>query len=179
MINKGKPKVVPDPALEAKRKNKPFQINGVSLSLCSLTPTFFLKSINDGVDVQLFCSATKLANLDYLTVSDPQCTLKVKEANNAYAVQKIVGETEVIDNNLNPVWTKHFAVVYQFNRDRELLFQVWNFNDKTSRDLIGEAECRLTDIMMAPSQCITMKLTIKSKPGVARGYLKVFSDSVK
>jgi Ca2+-dependent lipid-binding protein len=62
--------------------------------------------------VQLFCSATKLVNLDYLTVSDPQCTLKVKEANNAYAVQKTVGETEVIDNNLNPVWTKHFAVVY-------------------------------------------------------------------
>ena len=129
--------------------------------------------------MQLFCSATKLVNLDYLTVSDPQCTLKVKEANNAYAVQKTVGETEVIDNNLNPVWTKHFAVVYQFNRDRELFFQVWNFNHKTSRDLIGEAECRLTDIMMAPNQCINMKLTIKTKPGVARGYLKVFADSVK
>jgi len=33
--------------------------------------------------------------------------------------------------------------------------------------------------MMAPNQCITMKLTIKTKPGVARGYLKVFADSVK
>ena len=40
----------------------------------------------EGMDVQLFVSATKLANLDVLTVSDPQCTLKVKEANNAYAV---------------------------------------------------------------------------------------------
>ena len=62
--------------------------------------------------MQLFVSATKLANLDFLTVSDPQCVLKVKEANNAYAVQKTAGETEVIDNNLNPVWTKHFGVVY-------------------------------------------------------------------
>jgi len=23
-----------------------------------------------------------------------------------------VGETEIIDNNLNPTWTKHFTVVY-------------------------------------------------------------------
>ncbi len=129
--------------------------------------------------MQLFVSATQLANLDFLTVSDPQCILKVKEANNAYAVQKNVGETEVIDNNLNPVWTKHFNVVYQFNRDRELLFQVYNFNDKTSRDLIGEAECRLTDIVMAKDQSITLKLTIKSKPGVTRGFLKVFADSVR
>jgi len=53
-----------------------------------------------------------LVNLDWLSVSDPICTLKVKEANYEYAVQKTVGETEVIDNNLNPVWTKHFEVIY-------------------------------------------------------------------
>lgn len=97
MINKGKPKPKIDPKAEAEANNKLWQIQG---------------SINEGLDVQLFVSATKLANLDFLTVSDPQCTLKVKEANNAYAVQKTVGETEVIDNNLNPVWTKHFGVVY-------------------------------------------------------------------
>jgi len=80
---------------------------------------------------------------------------------------------------LNPVWTKHFGVLYQFNKDRELFFQVWNYNDKTSRDLIGEAECRLTEVMMAPDQSIVLKLSIKTKPGVVRGLLKVFADSVK
>lgn len=80
---------------------------------------------------------------------------------------------------MNPVWSKHFNVVYQFNKDRELLFQVWNYNDKTSRDLIGEIECRLTDIMMAPNQRIERKLTIKTKPGVTRGILVIFADNVK
>jgi hypothetical protein len=74
------------------------------------------------VPVQLFASATNLINLDWLSVSDPICSLKVREANYEYAVQKMVGETEVIDNNLNPVWTKHFDVIYKFNRDSELLF---------------------------------------------------------
>jgi hypothetical protein len=56
---------------------------------------------------------------------------------------------------------------------------VWNYNDKTSRDLIGEAECRLTDIMMAPEQTVNLKLTIRTKPGVTRGILKVYADSIK
>jgi Ca2+-dependent lipid-binding protein len=60
-----------------------------------------------------------------------------------------VGETEIIDNNLNPTWTKHFTVVYQFNKDRELLFQVWNYDGPTSRELIGETLMKLSDIMMA------------------------------
>ena len=94
--------------------------------------------------MQLFASATNLVNLDWLSVSDPICTLKVREANYEYAVQKMVGETEVIDNNLNPVWTKHFDVIYKFNRDSELLFQVWNYNNESSRDLIGETMILLT-----------------------------------
>lgn len=60
-----------------------------------------------------------------------------------------------------------------------MLFQVWNYNDKTSRDLIGEVECRLTDIVMAPEQSLTLKLFTKTKPGVVRGYLKIFADKVQ
>jgi hypothetical protein len=76
------------------------------------------------------------------------------------------------------VWSKHFDTVFKFNSDKELLFQVWNFNSKTSRDLIGEVETRLSEIMMAPGHCLKLKLTIKGKPGVTRGILKVWGDSV-
>ena len=93
-------------------------------------------------------SATNLVNLDWLTVSDPVCSLKVREANYDYAVQKFVGETEIIDNNLNPVWTKHFSIIYTFNKDSELLFQVWNYNSASSRELIGEVKLRLSTLMM-------------------------------
>lgn len=83
-------------------------------------------------------------------VTDAYCTLKVKEANNQYAVERSVGQTEVKKNETNPTWTDHFKVVYQFNKDRELFFQLWNKNDfaPKSKELIGEVFCKLTDIMM-------------------------------
>jgi hypothetical protein len=56
MINKGKPREKVDPDQVARENNKDWKIQG---------------SINDGLPVQLFVSATKLANLDFMTVSDP------------------------------------------------------------------------------------------------------------
>ena len=50
----------------------------------------------------------------------------------------IMGETEVIDNNLNPLWLEHFTVRYIFVKDYDLYFQVYNYNDHDDKDLIGE-----------------------------------------
>ena len=62
---------------------------------------------------------------------------------------------------------------YQFNRDRELLFLIYNAHDKTNRELIGEVDARLTDIMMAPGLSISFKIYHKDKPGHVKGILKV------
>jgi hypothetical protein len=60
--------------------------------------------------------------LDFLTLSDPQCTLKTKACYLDYPPWIERGETEVIDNNLNPEWIKHFTVKYNFTKDEELYF---------------------------------------------------------
>ena len=52
-MNRVKPKI--DPVLLAKSKNRSFQIQ---------------HSLNDGVGVQLFVSATKLPNLGYIRMTD-------------------------------------------------------------------------------------------------------------
>jgi hypothetical protein len=49
--------------------------------------------------------AKNLVLNDLLSTVFSQCTVKVKEANNAYAVQKTEGQTEVIENSLNPDWS--------------------------------------------------------------------------
>ena len=72
--------------------------------------------------MQIFVSGSELKNLDYFTVSDPQCTLKSKCMTIDYSPFKPVGETEVIDNNLNPHWIKHFDINYVFHKDKELFF---------------------------------------------------------
>ena len=80
-----------------------------------------------------------LVDLDFFTVSDPMCSLKTRESNLQYVPWTLNGETEVIDNNLNPRWIKHFSVLYIFNRDIDLLFQVWNASDDNEeKELIGQ-----------------------------------------
>ena len=72
-----------------------------------------------------------------------------------------VGETEVIDNNLNPKWIKHFAVKYIFNRDLSLNFEVWNVSDTDdSKDLIGQVVFNLSDILKDKNQEVYMTLTL-------------------
>ena len=72
--------------------------------------------------MQLFVEGKNLVDLDFFTVSDPICTLKTRDANVHDAEFKSAGETEVIDNNLNPLWIEHFTVMYSFKRDTELYF---------------------------------------------------------
>ena len=112
-----------------------------------------------------------MVDLDFFTVSDPQCTLKVRESGVKYATWTMNGATEVIDNNLNPKWIKHFNVHFIFNRDVDMLFQVWNYNSEDSKDLIGEAEVSLSKVMTSKGQSMLLQLQLCSllrlvgKPG--------------
>ena len=102
-----------------------------------------------GQEVELFVEGKDLVDLDFFSVSDPICTLKTRESNLKHATWQFIDETEVIDNNLNPKWIKHFSVKFIFVRDIDLSFQVWNYNGPESRDLIGECELNLSQIMLA------------------------------
>ena len=140
-----------------------------------------------GQEVQLFVEGRDLVDLDFFSVSDPFCSLKTKESYLKHATWELNGETEVIDNNLNPRWLQHFTVKYIFVKDRDLCFQVYNYNDQTSRDLIGEAETSLSKLMMSPGQTMRLRLELnESKTGTKRirnrknrGTLIVRADKIK
>ena len=85
-----------------------------------------------GQEVELFVEGTDLVDLDFFSVSDPKCTLKIKDSNVLHATWHLVGETEVIDNNLNPKWIKSFCVWFHFTKDLDLRFEVHNYNDPES-----------------------------------------------
>ena len=97
--------------------------------------------------IELFVSAKNLTDLDTFTLSDPVCTLKVKNSKLGGYIS--YGETEVIDNNLNPKWVEHFQVEYYFDKQQYLLFEVWD-DDEENRELIGSCETTLSEIMVAP-----------------------------
>ena len=75
-----------------------------------------------GQEIQLFVEGKDLVDLDFFSVSDPICVLRTKEALIEHATWQWNGETEVIDNNLNPKWIKHFNVWYNFVKDLDLHF---------------------------------------------------------
>ena len=79
------------------------------------------------------------------------------------------GKTEVIDNNLNPKWVKHFIVEYYTDSQQHLLFEVWD-DDDIEGELIGRAEMLMQDVMMAPKQTFCCALVHKK---VFRGTLKI------
>ena len=90
---------------------------------------------------------------------------------------------------MNPKWIQHFRVWFIFVRPIELSFQVFNFNDANSKDLIGECTFNLTELMMAPDQSLRCSLqleansTTKSGKKIKnlknRGFLIVRADKVK
>lgn len=137
---------------------------------------------HEGDEVQIFAEAWDLCDLDFFTVSDPFCTLKMREKFAEFATWRAGGETEVIDNNLNPKWLKHFDVRYKFERDSEMWFQVWHFEDANDRDknqLIGETTFLLSELMMHAERQVTKVLYVPDKPGVSRGNIKIRGDIIK
>ena len=68
--------------------------------------------------VNLFISGRKLKNLDTFSKSDPQC--KVFEMHNNQWRQ--IGQTEIINNNLNPNFETTFTVGYFFEKVQKFKF---------------------------------------------------------
>jgi len=113
-------------------------------------------------------NAKDLVDLDFFSVSDPMCKLKKKDSNINHEPWTAVGETEVIDNNLNPQWLKSFSVWFHFTKDLDLRFEVYNYNGPDKEDdLIGQADICLTEVMMADKQ--SKNLTLQLPPNESKG----------
>ena len=59
--------------------------------------------------LEIFLAARNLINLDTFSMSDPYCIVNYQLEGES---EEKLGETEVIDDNLNPTWEKTFLVDY-------------------------------------------------------------------
>ena len=64
------------------------------------------------MQVDLYISGRKLKDLDVFSKSDPLCRVREWNGNS----WKLLGETEVIKNNLNPDFTKKITINYFFEK---------------------------------------------------------------
>ncbi|XP_048465187.1 copine-4-like [Rhincodon typus] len=119
--------------------------------------------------VELTFSARKLDDKDFFSKSDP--FLEIFRMNDD-GTQQLVHRTEVIMNNLNPMW-KTFKVsvnsLCSGDHDRKLKLIVWDWDSNGKHDFIGEFTSTFSEMRGAMDgrqvqwECINHKYKVKKK----------------
>jgi hypothetical protein len=132
---------------------------------------------DDGQDkakVELFFSCRKLANMDVVTVTDP--FLKLYE--NRGGIWFCLGQTEQIDNNLNPDFSKTFVVDFVFETKQVFKVEIYDFDDANSITYIGEQEFELGELAGAKNNAVIAEIKDKKTLKPKRGYVVVRYENV-
>ncbi|KAH9489380.1 Copine-8 [Bulinus truncatus] len=116
--------------------------------------------------VEISVSCRKLRDLDVFSKSDPMCVLYMQDIMSQRYIE--IGRTEIIKDNLNPQFSKHFIVDYFFEECQRLKFEVYDV-DSTShnlsqQDFIGEVEVTLGEMVGSTGGCIIRHLKNKNFP---------------
>ncbi|XP_024519933.1 protein BONZAI 1 isoform X2 [Selaginella moellendorffii] len=130
-------------------------------------------------DVQLWISASKLRDKDFLSKSDPLAVAFIRKD----GVLEEVGRTEVVSNTLNPSWVTDIKVSYSFQDIQQLLFRVYDIDTKYAgvnpqelpleeQDFLGEMTCLLAEVVAAPGQSFSRLLQDKVDGGTDKTGVK-------
>jgi len=111
--------------------------------------------------VELYLACRNLKNLDALSKSDPQIRLYIKKQGK----WDFIGKTETRMNNLNPNFRTTFTLDFIFEVQQILKFEVVDFDDSTSSELIGMVETTLGAIVGGRNNTVTLDLTPKGVKG--------------
>eukprot|EP00397_Hematodinium_sp_SG-2012_P017199 GEMP01017580.1.p1 GENE.GEMP01017580.1~~GEMP01017580.1.p1 ORF type:complete len:591 (+),score=103.78 GEMP01017580.1:57-1829(+) len=130
--------------------------------------------------VELHFKGRKLLNMDGIfDKSDPIVQVYFQKPNRT---PEFIGQTERIDNNLNPDWATSVLVDYFFEEEQIILCKVLDIdNDKvtfTDADFIGQCSFPLGRLVTAKGQTLSSSLTLPGKTQ-ARGYLTVQAEVVE
>jgi len=123
---------------------------GADNAACALLGT----GLSSRVELSLRC--INLENMDTLSLSDPFVVVSLMDYNGGPS--KELGRTEIIANELNPIFVKPILVTYVFEEVQCLQFQVFDMDssfksnetkhvDLSKQDFIGECSCTLADIV--------------------------------
>ncbi|KAL8047388.1 hypothetical protein ABFX02_08G238300 [Erythranthe guttata] len=116
--------------------------------------------------IQLSLSASKLLDRDFTSKSDPMAVVYMKKRDGKL---EELGRTEVIMNNLDPIWIQKINVTYQFEIVQPLIFRVYDVDTKyhnlpvktlklEDQDFLGEASCVVSEIVTKRNQTITLNI---------------------
>jgi len=123
-----------------------------------------------GCQVQLQFGFEDLQGKDFMTKSDPFAVIEILDERSGK--WKLVGQTKVVKDTHTGSWTDVFKVTYVFEERQTFRVRMWDYDDSTSHDFLGEASFRLGDVMASPGQ----RSVVASNKG--KGRLKVYATKV-
>ena len=74
-----------------------------------------------------------------------------------------MGQTEVITDNLNPVFVKFVTINYSFEERQDIQISVYDLDDfdpkvSVEQNLIGNVEFRMDQLLMSPNKTLILPI---------------------
>ena len=101
----------------------------------------------------------QLKDLDTFSKSDPYCIVR----ETTKGLNKVWGQTETMQNNLNPVFKKSIEVPYFFEKQQIFMFEINDDDGNGQFDRIGTISTTMGAIMGAKQQCLVANLLDKNQ----------------
>jgi hypothetical protein len=128
----------------------------------------------DREKIEVFFSCRKLKNKDVFSKSDPKLSFFQKNSNNQWVK---IGDTETIQNNLNPDFSKSFQVDFIFERRQEFKISVVDVDDASGKsfDPLGSTTFEMGQLIGSSNNTLILQLI---ENGVNQGSVIVRSEKV-
>jgi hypothetical protein len=129
--------------------------------------------------IDLFLSAHELSKIHTFNLTDAFAVVYLHDRAKNILVK--LGTTEIIRDNRSPTWTTVFTMDYLFESVQNVVIRVFQeeggrpTSDENRHSMIGESNFRLSDLMCAPSQ--KMSLTVRHSGRGEQGSLLVRAES--
>ena len=122
----------------------------------------------------LHIQGRKLRDLDVISKSDPQCLVYEKKGEQWVKI----GETEHIDNDLNPNFKTPITIEYHFEKMQKLKFVMHDIDDDDNYDVIGDIETTLGAVLHSRNQMFMDRLQFEGKENKI-GVIMVRGEAVE
>ena len=103
--------------------------------------------------VTMYIQCRNLPNLDISSKTDPFVRAYIREEK--VPEWQLLGETETIQNTLDPDFLHAFNLSYYFEKNQLLKFEVLDYESKDKHEYIGEFETSLGKLMGSKDQKIS------------------------
>ena len=130
--------------------------------------------------VMLFFNCLALKDMDTFSKSDPQLFLYERNSNLGSAPWRLVGKTEMIDDNLNPDFATPMELNFHFESHQYLKFVVVDIDDKATMayEEIGTAYCELATLLTCAKYPYELTLTNEKFPKENCGTLQIKFEKI-